>query len=88
MNTKDLQGIQQVDKNIIPHVDRSIYLIVIEGTDAELKATDHDLHAIQIELYDIRSANQLLDRQIWKIEDALLNIYDKVSVHLEEVLLI
>ncbi|CAH1713992.1 uncharacterized protein LOC114119616 isoform X2 [Aphis gossypii] len=84
-NAKDLQGIQQVDKNTIRHVDRSIHLIVIEGTEAELKATDHDLHAIQVELYEIRSANQLLDRQIWKTEDALLNIYEKASVHLEEI---
>lgn len=86
MNAKDLKGIQQVDKNTIRHVDRSIHMIVIEGNEAELKATDHDLHTIQVELYEIRSANQLLDRQIWKTEDALLNIYEKASVHLEEVL--
>jgi len=88
MNAKDLHGIQQPDKDkdTLCHVDRTIHAIEVDGTKTELKSVDHELHAAQVKLYDIRSANQLLDRRIWKTEDALLNIYEKASVHLGEVL--
>lgn len=86
-NAKDLQGIQRQDKDKVT-VGRVSPVINVDSNDAEMQAIDRDLYAAQGKLRDSLSANQLLNRRIWKAQDVLLNIYEKASVHLEEVLLI
>lgn len=87
MNAKDLQGIQRQDKDKVT-VGRVSSVINVDSNDAEMQAIDRDLHVAQGKFRDSLSANQLLNRRIWKAQDVLLNVYEKASVHLEEVFFI
>ncbi|XP_022161015.1 uncharacterized protein PFB0145c-like [Myzus persicae] len=84
-NVNDLQGIQRQDKDTVRRTARMSFVKNFDNDDAQLQAIDSDLHAAQVTLRDSRSANQLLNRRIWKVEDMLLNVYEKASVHLEEI---
>jgi len=86
-NAKDLQGAQPADKDTVFRTDQT-HVIGTDSAEAESQSVNNDLHVAQAELYDILSANQLLNRRIWMAEDLLLNVYETASVHLEEVLLI
>jgi len=84
---KDVQGIQWQDKDTVGRVARISRVINVDSDLSELQAIDRDLHAAQMKLHDSKSANQLLNRRIWKAQDVLLNVYEKASVHLDEVLM-
>jgi len=86
-NVKDLPGMQRQDKDTVGRVARISRVINVDTDVSELQAIDRDLHAAQIKLRDIKSANQLLNRRIWKAQDVLLDVYEKASIHLEEVLI-
>ncbi|CAI6357253.1 unnamed protein product [Macrosiphum euphorbiae] len=50
-----------------------------------MQAVDRDLHVAQAKLRNTLYANDLLNRRIWKAQDVLLSVYEKASVHLEEI---
>jgi len=85
-NVKDFQGIQRQEKDIVM-ARISQYVNNVNSNLSELQAIDRDLHTAQMKLRDSKSANQLLNRRIWKAQDVLLNIYEIASVHFEEVLM-
>jgi len=89
-NAKNLQGIQRQDKDkvTVVRVAPISLLTKADRDDAEMQAIDRDLNVAQVKLRDTLSANDLLNRRIWKAQDVLLSVYEKASVHLEEVLLI
>ena len=89
-NAKNLQGIQQQDEDEVTVVRVAPKSLVtkVDSDDAKMQAVDRDLHVAQAKLRNTLYANDLLNRRIWKAQDVLLSVYEKASVHLEEVLLI
>jgi len=89
-NAKNLSGLHRQDKDKVT-VGRMtpISLVTnVEKDDAQMQSVDRNLYVAQAKLRDTLSANELLDRRIWKAQDVLLSVYEKASVHLEEVFLI
>eukprot|EP00102_Acyrthosiphon_pisum_P014345 XP_008184350.1 PREDICTED: uncharacterized protein LOC100570726 isoform X2 [Acyrthosiphon pisum] len=86
-NAKNFPGIQRQDKHKVKvgHAARISFVAKVDSDDAEMQAVDRNLHAAQVKLRDTLSANELLNRRIWKAQDVLLSVYEKAAVHLEEI---